>query len=53
MTLKQNEGCQIQAKAIKTKVKKKLLSHIAKLRYYSDNSAVAVVNSNGNVFGKK
>ena len=51
--LKAGQKAQIKAKTVKENAKKKLLTHTAEFRYYTDNSEIAVVSKNGKITAKK
>lgn len=51
--LKAGQKVQIKAKTVKENPDKKLLTHTAEFRYYTDNSAVANVSANGKITAKK
>ena len=51
--LKAGQKVQIKAKTVKENAKKKLLTHTAEFRYYTDNSEIAVVSKNGKITAKK
>ena len=53
ITLKKGKTFQIKTKLRLENRKKKVLSHVAKLRYYTDNSKVAVVSAKGKISAKR